>query len=110
MRKALMGMVFVMSFVVFASFLDAARADSAAEATYKSKCQACHGPDGKGETPAGKAMKVKDFASPDVVKISDAELAGIIQDGKGKMPGYGKSLKPEQVKELVAYIRALGKK
>jgi mono/diheme cytochrome c family protein len=87
----------------------AARADNTAEATYKAKCQMCHGPDGKGETPTGKAMKVKDFGSEDVQKMSDAELAAIITNGKGKMPAY-KSLTPEQVKDLVGYVRALGKK
>ena len=92
------------------SFLaTAARADNTAEATYKAKCQMCHGPDGKGETPTGKAMKVKDFGSEDVQKMSDAELAAIITNGKGKMPAY-KTLTPEQVKDLVAYVRGLGKK
>jgi cytochrome c6 len=87
----------------------AARADNTAEATYKAKCQMCHGPDGKGETPTGKAMKVKDFASEDVQKMSDADLTATISNGKGKMPAY-KTLTPEQVKDLVAYVRALGKK
>jgi mono/diheme cytochrome c family protein len=89
--------------------ITAAKADNTAEATYKSKCQMCHGPDGKGETPTGKAMKVKDFSSEEVQKMTDAELAATITNGKGKMPAY-KSLTPDQVKDLVAYIRALGKK
>lgn len=85
-------------------------ADSAAaEATYKGKCAMCHGPDGKGETPTGKAMKVRDFGSDDVQKMNDADLSGVISAGKGKMPAY-KTLTPEQVKDLVAYVRALGKK
>lgn len=86
----------------------AAKADTA-EATYKAKCQMCHGPDGKGETPTGKAMKVKDFTSEDVQKMSDADLTATITSGKGKMPAY-KTLTPEQVKDLVAYVRSLGKK
>jgi cytochrome c6 len=86
----------------------AAKADSA-EATYKAKCQMCHGPDGKGETPTGKAMKVKAFSSEDVQKMSDADLVATITNGKGKMPAY-KALTPDQVKELVSYIRSLGKK
>jgi len=87
----------------------AAQADNAAEATYKAKCQMCHGPDGKGETPTGKAMKVKDFASEDVQKMSDADLSAAISAGKGKMPAF-KTLTPEQVKDLVAYVRAFAKK
>ena len=87
-----------------------AKADNAAaEATYKAKCAMCHGPDGKGETPAGKAMKVKDFASADVQKLTDAELSDAIGKGKGKMPAI-KSLTPDQVKDLAVYVRSFGKK
>jgi mono/diheme cytochrome c family protein len=42
--------------------------------------------------------------------MSDAELTTIISDGKGKMPAYAKSLKPDQVKDLVAYVRSFAKK
>jgi len=84
-------------------------ADDAA-GTYKAKCSACHGADGKGETAMGKKMGMRDLASPDVQKMSDDELATVISDGKDKMPSYKKSLKPEQVKELVGYIRSLAKK
>lgn len=94
-----------------AVFLSApAKADSAAAgATYKAKCMACHGADGKGATSTGKAMKAKDFASEEVQKMSDADLTETISKGKGKMPAY-KTLTPEQVKDLVGFIRAFGKK
>jgi len=93
------------------AFLTApAKADTAAaEATYKAKCAMCHGPDGKGETATGKMMKVKDFASEDVQKMSDADLTSAISSGKGKMPAF-KTLSADHVKDLVAYIRAFGKK
>jgi mono/diheme cytochrome c family protein len=81
-----------------------------ASATYKAKCSACHGADAKGETPVGKKMGIKDLASPEVQKMSDAELTTVISDGKDKMPSYKKSLKPDQIKELVAYIRSLKEK
>jgi cytochrome c6 len=84
-----------------------AKADAAAaEATFKAKCAGCHGTDGKGK----EALKTQDLASTAVQNMSDAELTSIITDGKGKMPAYGKSLKPDQVKDLVAYIRSLAKK
>jgi cytochrome c6 len=93
------------------AFLSAsAKADNTAEATYKAKCAMCHGADGKGETPAGKSMKADSFADPQVAKMTDEELSGAIDKGKNKMPGYGKSLKPDQIKDLVAYIRQLAKK
>ena len=87
-----------------------AKADTAAaEATYKAKCAMCHGPDGKGETATGKMMKVKDFTSEEVQKMSDADLTAAITSGKGKMPQY-KTLSEDQLKDLTAFIRAFGKK
>jgi cytochrome c6 len=74
---------------------------------YKSKCAGCHGADGTG-SPMGKKLGVHDFTSADVQKMSDAELTDIITNGKNKMPKYA-SLKPEDIKGLVAYIRTLKK-
>ena len=82
--------------------------DEASAKFYKQKCASCHGSDGKTETPAGKAMKVRSFADPAVVAMSDDELANVITNGKGKMPKYP-SLKPEEVKGLVEYCRSLAK-
>ena len=85
------------------------RADDKSAATYKAKCATCHGADGKGDTPAGKSTKARSFGDAEVVKASDDDLAGIIEKGKGKMPGYGKSMKPDEIKDMVAYIRSLAK-
>lgn len=82
-----------------------AKADVAsAEATFKAKCAACHGADGKGK----EMMKTRDLGSADVQKQTDADLTTIISKGKGKMPAYG-TLTPDQVKDLVTYIRSLKK-
>jgi cytochrome c6 len=79
------------------------------EALYKARCAGCHGPDGAGQTPTGKSLKVRDMRSPEVQKQSDGELTDIIAKGKNKMPPFEKSLKPEQIKDLVAQIRSLKK-
>ncbi len=55
-------------------------------------------------------MGVRDFTSPEVQKMSDDELTAMISDGKDKMPSYKKSLKPDQIKDLVGYIRSLAAK
>jgi cytochrome c6 len=82
-----------------------AKADTAAgETMFKARCAACHGADGKGK----EAMKTTDMAGADVQKMSDADLSGVISNGKGKMPAY-KTLTPDQVKDLVSYIRSLKK-
>ena len=76
-------------------------------ALYKSKCQACHGADGKGETPAGKKVGAKDFHSPEVAKMSDVELFDITKKGKEKMPAYDKKLTDDQIKSLIKFIHSL---
>jgi len=109
--KSVAGLVVAAVALVVACLLSLpAHADTAAAAaTYKAKCAGCHGADGKGETPGGKAMKAKDFASEDVQKMSDSDLSEAITNGKAKMPPF-KSLSADQVKDLVAYVRAFGKK
>ncbi len=82
-----------------------AKADVAAGgATFKAKCAGCHGADGAGKD----SLKTRDMGSADVQKQSDADLTGIITNGKGKMPPY-KTLSADQVKDLVSYIRSLKK-
>jgi cytochrome c553 len=87
-------------------FSSSAKADTAAaEVTFKTKCAMCHGTDGKGK----EAMKTPDLASGDVQKKSNADLSGVITNGKPpKMPAY-KTMTPDQVKDMVAYIRSLKK-
>lgn len=102
-----------MSFSRFAAitFLLAstALAQDKSASTYRQKCAACHGPDGKAETPAAKSLGVRSFAGTEVAKTSDADLTAAIDKGKGKMPSYGKSMKPEEIKAMVAYVRSLTK-
>jgi mono/diheme cytochrome c family protein len=83
-----------------------AKADMAAgETMFKAKCAGCHGAEGKGK----EAMKTTDMAAADVQKLSDADLSKIISEGKPpKMPAY-KTLTPDQVKDLVSYVRSLKK-
>jgi mono/diheme cytochrome c family protein len=94
------------AFAVVFAFSSSLRAQDAS-AMFKSKCAGCHGADGTGSA-MGKKMGAHDFTSADVQKMSDAELTDVITNGKNKMPKYA-SLKPEEVKGLVAYIRTLKK-
>lgn len=80
------------------------------EATFKAKCTACHGAFGSGSTVIGKKLNLRDLRSEEVQKLSDAQIYEIITKGVNKMPAFGKSLGEEKVKQLVAYIRELGKK
>jgi mono/diheme cytochrome c family protein len=97
--------------VVMAAFMAAtAFAQDSGADTYKAKCAMCHGADGSGSTPAGKAMKAIPFSSPDLVKASDADLIAATKNGKGKMPAYSGKLTDGQITAVVAYIRTLQKK
>jgi cytochrome c6 len=100
--KTLMSILIVFGFMIVAR---PAMADDV-EALYKSKCQVCHGADGKG-SPAGQKLGVKDFHSPEAQKQTDAELIEVTKQGKGKMPAYDKKLTDDQIKQLIKYIRSL---
>ena len=76
---------------------------------FKARCAVCHGLDGKGQTPAGKALKVRDLGSPEVQQRSDAELAATIAEGKGKMPAFKSTLGAGDIEALVGLIRTLEK-
>jgi cytochrome c6 len=112
MRQRLVRMLILslLGVALLAVCAGSSKAQSAAETLYKAKCTMCHGPDGKGETPAGKSMKAGSFAAPEVVKMSDDELETVIAKGKNKMPAFDGKLKKEQIEQLVGYIRALAKK
>jgi cytochrome c6 len=99
----------VIAFAVIA-FPGLMKAQNAAEKTYKTNCVLCHAPDGSGSSPSGKALKAQDLRSELIQKKTDDELVAAITNGKGKMPAFGKKLKPDQIVQLVAYIRLLPKK
>ncbi len=79
------------------------------EVTFKQQCVMCHGADGSGNTGMGKTLKLRDLRSPDVQKMSDAELAALIAKGKGRMPAYESKLGNERIQAVVAYLRELAK-
>jgi cytochrome c6 len=97
--------------LAFMSLLDTpAIAQNGGEKIYKAKCASCHGPDGGGATPAGKATKARDFCSEEVKKETDEEWTSIVVKGKNKMPSYDKKITDAEIKDVVAYIRGLCKK
>ena len=76
--------------------------DLSANADYKAKCAMCHGANGEGK-PAMKVAPLKDGAG----KSAD-ELTATITKGKApKMPAFDGKLSADQIKALVADIKAL---
>jgi mono/diheme cytochrome c family protein len=84
-----------------------AAAQAKGQDVFKAKCAMCHGADGSGSTSMGKSMGLKPLGSPDVQKMSDADLTALITNGKGKMPAYKGKLTDAQISDVVAYIRTL---
>jgi cytochrome c oxidase cbb3-type subunit 3 len=83
---------------------------------YGQFCASCHGQSGKGDGPAAAALnpKPRDHTNQEYMsKMSDDEMLKVIKDGGasvGKsplMPPWGASLKDDQIKDVIAYIRTL---
>jgi mono/diheme cytochrome c family protein len=88
----------------------ASAAPASAQDVYLDKCSVCHGQDGVGNTAKGRKLKVKNVRSPEVQKLSEAEMIDIVAKGKGKdMDGFGKELGDDMVKQVVAYYRSFAK-
>ena len=89
---------------------------AAGEAVYKRSCQTCHGATGVGDGPASKFLKGKlpnltDKAT--MAKISDDDIEDAVENGKktevGTMPPFKAKLKPEEIKDVIAYVHSLAK-
>ena len=85
------------------------------KALFDKNCVACHGTAGKGDGPAGKALKPppQDFATGLKGK-SDADIAKLVKEGGAavgkKHPVFGQKLNDEQVTAVVQYVKALSTK
>lgn len=75
------------------------------EATYKAKCQMCHGVSGMADSPAGKSMKVKPISDADVKKQTEAQMTASVTNGEGKMQAFKGKLTDAQIKDAVTYFR-----
>jgi high-affinity iron transporter len=99
--------------IIFASALighvaTAQAADTAA--VYANRCAFCHGTSGKGDGPAGVALKPppKDLSDPEYWKSADPEnLKAIITNGKPgtAMIAFKDTLTPEQIAALVEHLK-----
>ncbi|MBI3090554.1 MAG: cytochrome c [Candidatus Tectomicrobia bacterium] len=86
------------------------------KAHYQALCAACHGTTGRGDGPAAAALDPKPRNHADgatMNKLSDEHLVTVIKNGGaavGKsplMPPWRDSLSDTQVRDVIAYLRAL---
>lgn len=89
---------------------------NAGKAKYESLCSGCHGKTGKGDGPAAASLnpKPQDHSDGKVMNsLSDQYLTDIIKNGGAAakksplMPAWGKTLKDQEVADVIAYIRSL---
>jgi len=85
-------------------------------ALYKRHCVMCHGATGMVDGPAAKTLKGKlpNLSDKAVLsKLTDEQIHEAITNGKktevGNMPALGKRLKPEEITDVVNYVRTLAK-
>jgi mono/diheme cytochrome c family protein len=79
---------------------------------YGFDCAACHGNegDGKGDLVESMKLKLRDWRDPAALKdFTDGEIFYIVNKGTGQMSGEGGRVKPEQIWQMVNYIRSLAK-
>jgi len=84
-------------------------AQSTGEATYKQKCQNCHGTDAMANSGIGKVMRVKPVSDPEVKKLTEAQMIELVRNGEGKMQPYKNDLTAAQIKASVDYFRTFMK-
>jgi mono/diheme cytochrome c family protein len=77
---------------------------------FQRSCRVCHGTDGKGDIQRAAMPEIPDFSRRTwQERRGRAELTASIVEGRGtNMPGFGDTLSPEQVRELVELVRAFG--
>jgi mono/diheme cytochrome c family protein len=80
---------------------------ASARANYAKNCEACHGPNGEGgpvKTPK-KTIKVPSLKSAHAMKHSDDEIIKLITNGEEEMPSFKDKLKPEEITEMLRFVR-----
>jgi cytochrome c553 len=102
-----LGIQFLLTLLLFgATVVTAASAEDLTDnPNYKARCKVCHGNDAEGKA----AMKIPALKTR--ADRSDAELIKAIEDGNStstpKMPPFKEKLTTEDIKVLVAQIKAL---
>jgi mono/diheme cytochrome c family protein len=80
---------------------------AAARVNYAKNCEACHGETAVGGLVKvdGKRIKVPSLKSDHAIKHTDEQLTKIITNGEEAMPAFKDKLKPEQIADLMRFVR-----
>ena len=80
---------------------------AAARVNYAKNCEGCHGETAVGGLVKvdGKQIKVPSLKSDHAIKHTDEQLTKIITNGEEAMPSFKNKLKPEEIADLVRFVR-----
>ncbi len=80
---------------------------AAARANYAKNCESCHGETAEGGLVKveGKQIKVPSLKAAHAVKHTDEKITKMITNGEEAMPSFKDKLKPEEITELVRFVR-----
>lgn len=78
---------------------------------YQKLCQSCHGMDGTGNPQMAKSLQVSipPVTGAALAQKDEAEMLRIIAEGKGKMLGYAQRLSAEEQRQVLEYMKTLGR-
>jgi len=107
-RSALLGLMIALCTLVATPQARAADSENGT-LTFAARCAFCHGVAGKGDGPAGVALKPRptNFTSAEYWKTSSIEhIKEVIANGKPGTPmvAFKGTLSPEQIEDLTAYL------
>jgi cytochrome c553 len=114
MKRTLLLIMAILGAAAATAQADGAKADNA-KANWKVYCAMCHGPKGKGDTPAGKLLGAPNYRDPKVQASFTDEAAfqaiknGIEKDGRKKMKSFASELTDQDIHDLVQYIRSFNR-
>ena len=118
--KKLLALVFLLSSIVIVGATAVSRSSPVlltkvnpartAAAIFAKDCATCHGKDGQAKTFKAKFNHARNLTDAQWQgRVSDERLFNSINNGKGKMPAFGKKLSEEEINSLVPYVRGLKK-
>lgn len=84
----------------------------AGKTVFFANCTACHGASGDGNGPAASGISPPpvNFTDPAFWKgKTDSFLIHVIQNGMGPMPAWSDTLSPQNIEDVLAYIKTLKK-
>lgn len=108
--KALFSLAAVLGLSIpFSSHAQLSEAATQGKTLFDANCAICHKVDSTDKIigPGLKGLYSRGAMQDGTTKVTDDTVTERIQNGKSPMPGYKDSLKPEEIKAIVEYLKTL---